>query len=86
MKKGLLMFALVVIAIFIGSVLGELSLGIPGIEWLGKSYELGISTFDLDLHLCVLTFGLHIKVCFAEVLMLLIGLLCYPKLSKFIFG
>ena len=42
MKKGLLMFALVMIAVFIGDLIGELSLGVAGMEWLGKPYEIGI--------------------------------------------
>ena len=86
MKKGLLMFALVMIAVFIGNLIGELSLGVAGIEWLGKPYEIGISTTELDLHLIVLTFGIQIRVCIAEVLLLLTALIGYPKLSKLIFS
>lgn len=86
MKKGLLMFALVMIAVFLGTLVGELTSGIEGVGWLGKTYEFGLSTFDLDLHLIVLTFGLHIKFCIAEILFLLIALLSYSSLAKLIFG
>lgn len=86
MKKGLLMFALVMIAVFLGTLVGELTDGLEGVGWLGKTYELGLSTFDLDLHLIVLTFGLHIKFCIAEILFLLVAILCYPKLSQLVFG
>lgn len=86
MKKGLLMFSLVMMAVFLGNAIGEAAANSESIEWLGKTYEVGISTFDIDLQLCVLTFGLHIQVCIAEVLLLLVALLFYPRLSKMIFG
>lgn len=86
MKKGLLMFALVMSAIFIGNLIGGICVDVDGLEWLGKTYEVGFSTFELNLQLCVLTLGLQFKVCIAEVLLLLTALLCYPRLSAFIFG
>ena len=85
-KKGLLMFALVMFAAFIGAFLGEVSMNVPGLNWLGKSYEIGFSTFDLNLFLFKVTLGMQIKVCIAEVIMLLTALLCYNKLAKLIFG
>ncbi len=86
MKKGLLMFALILISVFLGSFLGDLASGVPGIEWLGKSYEIGFSTFDLNLHLFVLTLGLQLKVCICEIFFILIALLSYSKLAKLIIG
>ena len=86
MKQGLLMFALVMIAVFIGSLVGDLTYGLPGLEWLGEGYDIGLSTCELDLHLMVLTFGLKMKFCIAEVIFLLIALLCYPKLCKLVFS
>ena len=56
------------------------------IEWLGKDYSVGFSTFDLDLHLFVLTLGLQIKVNICEIFLMLVALLCYNKLAKLIFG
>lgn len=85
-KKGLLMFALVMFAAFIGAFLGEVSMNVPGLNWLGKSYEIGFSTFDLNLFLFKVTLGMQVKVCIAEVIMLLTALLCYNKLAKLIFG
>ncbi len=86
MKKGLLMFALVMSAVFVGNTIGEASLASEGMSWLGQTYVVGLAPFDVDLHLCVLTFGLQFKVCIAEVLMILVALFTYPKLSKMIFG
>lgn len=86
MKKGLLMFALVMSGIFLGNVIGEAAAGGDMFTWLGKNFEVGISTFDVDLYFFVLTFGLRFKICIAEVLMMLVALLSYSKLSKMIFG
>ena len=80
------MFALVMIAVFIGSLIGDLTSTLPGLEWLGEGYDIGLSTTELNLHLIVLTFGLKMKFCIAEVFFLLIALLCYPKLCKLIFS
>ncbi len=84
MKKGLLMFVLIMIAVFLGNFLGEMALNVPGLDWLGKSYSFGISTFDLDLHLFVITLGFKIKVTICEILFILTALLCYNKLAKLI--
>ncbi|MBQ4464492.1 MAG: DUF4321 domain-containing protein [Oscillospiraceae bacterium] len=86
MKKGLLMFTLIMISVFLGNFIGELAAGLPGIEWLGKEYTIGFSTFDLDLQLFVLTLGLQIKVCICEIIFILISLLCYNKLAKLVIG
>lgn len=86
MKKGLLMFALIMIALFLGSFLGELAVNVPGLDWLGKEYSVGFSTFDLDLQLFVLTLGLQIKVCVCEIILVLTALLSYGKVAKLIFG
>ncbi len=86
MKKGLLMFALIMISVFLGSFLGELARTVPAIELLGREYTVGFSTTELDLHLCVLTIGFQIKVCICEILLILISLLCYNKLVKLVIG
>ncbi len=86
MKRALLMIAMIFASIFLGSLIGELTVDLPGMEWLGKSYSVGISTFDLDLKLITLTFGCTLKVCIAEVLLVLITLLAYPKLSSLFFS
>ena len=86
MKKGLLMFALVMSGIFIGNMIGSIAVNTESLNWLGKTYEIGFSTFELNLQLCVFTLGLQFRVCIAEVLLVLTALLSYPKLSKMIFG
>lgn len=86
MKQGLLMFAVLLAAIVIGSLLGDFARGISSISWLGKIFEIGFSTFDLNLKIFVITLGFQIRVCVSEILMVIIGLVCYPKLAKLLFG
>jgi hypothetical protein len=86
MKRALLMIALLLASVFLGSLIGELACNVEGISWLGKTYEIGISTFELNLTMIVLTFGCTIRICVAEILLILISLLVFPKLSKIFFA
>ena len=86
MKQGLLLVALVIVSLLLGNVLGQYCLGLSEIRWMGETYDIGFSTFDMDLIIMTITLGARIKVCIAQALVLLIGLLCYPKLNKLIFG
>lgn len=86
MKKSLLMVTLLFIAVFLGSLIGELSVGREGIDWLGRSYDIGISTFDLDLKVIVLTLGCQFQICIAQVLLVMAALISFPKLSQAFFS
>ncbi len=86
MKKSLLMVTLLFVAVFLGSLIGEIAVGHEGIAWLGRSYDIGISTFDLDLKVIVLTLGCQFQVCIAQVLLVLAVLIAYPKLSQSFFS
>ena len=82
MKKGLLMFATLLAAVVIGSLIGDFARGITSLAWLGKIFDIGISTFDLNLKIFVITLGFRINICVSEILMIIVGLLCYPKAFK----
>ncbi len=84
MKRTLLMIVLLIAAIFLGGLIGETTATLAGLEWLGKTYSVGISTCELNLRVITLTFGLQLQICIAEVLMILVALLSYPKLSSMI--
>lgn len=86
MKKGLLMFALLLFAVFFGNFLGGIAAEAPGLEWLGKEYSIGFSTFDIDLHVLTLTLGMHLEVNICEMFLILVSLLSYNKLAKLIIG
>ncbi len=86
MKRALLMIAMIMASVFLGSMIGELTLATEGLAWLGKTYSVGISTFDLDLKIILLTFGCNIQICIAQVILVLISLLAFPKLSSLFFS
>ncbi len=86
MKQGLLMFAILLAAVVVGNLLGDFASGVSSIAWLGKTFDIGFSTFDLNLKIFVITLGFHIHVCVSEILMIIIGLICYPKMAKLLFG
>lgn len=86
MKKGLLLFVLIFFSILFGNYIGGLAVNMPGLEWFGREYTIGFSTFDLDLHVVLLTLGLQLKINICELFFLLISLLCYNKLCKIVIG
>ncbi len=86
MKKSLLMVTLLFVAVFLGSLIGEVAMKVEDLLWLGRTYDIGISTFDLDLKVIVLTLGCQFRICIAQVILILCALLSYPKMSKAIFS
>lgn len=86
MKQGLLLTTLVLFGLFVGNLIGGACLETESLVWLGEVHQIGFSTFDLDLHLFVLTIGLQIKFSVAQLVLMLAALLAYPKLSNMIFG
>ena len=82
MKPGLLMFAVLLAAVVVGSLLGDFSRTVSSIEWMGKTFEVGIDAFTLNLKIFQVTLGFQIHVCVSEILMIIVGLICYPKLRN----
>jgi len=77
---------LILCAIFLGSLIGELTAGSENFSWLSKSYDIGISAFDLDLKIIVLTLGCEFRICIAQVFLILAALISYPKLASSFFS
>lgn len=86
MKKTLLMVTMLFVAVFLGSLIGEMSVGHENIAWLGKTYDIGISTFDLNLKVIVLTLGCQFQICIAQILLIVVVLIAYPKLAQSFFS
>lgn len=82
MKKTILLIVLVLSAIFLGTLIGEASAGSEGFSWLSRTFDVGVSPFDLDLKVILLTFGCEFRICVAQIFLLLVALLCYPKLAS----
>lgn len=85
MKRTLLMIAMLMAAVFLGSLIGEMAAGVDAIAWLGKSYSIGFSTFDLNLKIMVFTLGFQMNICIAQVLLVLVVLGVYPAVSSTLF-
>ena len=86
MKKTILMITLLLCAIFLGTLIGEAASGAESFAWLSRSFDVGVSPFDLDLKVIVLTFGCEFRICVAQVFLILIALIAYPKLAAAICG
>ncbi len=81
MKQGLLMFAILLASVVVGSLIGDFSKGVSSIRWLGEVFDVGIPAFTLNLKIFQITLGFQIHVCASEILMIIVGLTCYPKLK-----
>ncbi|MBE6875607.1 MAG: DUF4321 domain-containing protein [Ruminococcus sp.] len=81
MKQGLLMFAVLLASVVVGSLIGDFSRSVSSIVWLGKIFEVGIDAFTLNLKIFEITLGFQIHICVSEILMIIVGLMCYPKLK-----
>ncbi len=82
MKKTMLFAILMFAAIFLGSLVADLAESRSAVYWLSKSYSFGVSTFDLDLKILVLTLGFQFRVNVAQILLVLAALISYPRVSS----
>ncbi len=82
MKKTILMVTLLLCGVFLGTLIGEAAAGSESFAWLARSFDVGVSPFDLDLKVIVLTFGCEFRICVAQVFLILAALIAYPKLAS----
>ena len=78
MKKTALFLGMMIIAVFIGNLLGDLAAGHSSLAWLGKTYQFGVPTFQLDLKI--------LKFSAAQVIMITAAVLAYPRVSNSYFS
>ena len=62
MKQALLMFAVLLASVVVGSLFGDFARTVSSIEWLGKVFDVGISAFTLNLKVFEITLGFQIHV------------------------
>lgn len=86
MKRNLLMILFLMVAVFVGKVLGDVTMDFEGLTWLSKALDFGISTTELNLGVLVLTIGFQVHITVAEVLMVLLVVLSFSTLAKKILG
>ena len=76
-------FLLVLAGIVIGSLLSEITAGVPVLGWLAYGLDFGTGTpFILDLHLLQLTFGITIRITAAQILSIALNLLAGKSLLR----
>lgn len=67
---------LVCIGIVVGSMVSELTAGIPALSWLSYGLDFGTrSPFILDLNVISLTFGLTLKITISTVICIVLSLI-----------
>lgn len=86
MKKTMLLLTMLFVAVFLGNLVAELSCTHANLTWLSRTYHFGISTFDLDLKVVVLTLGCQFQVSVAQILLAVAAIISYPRLSAAFFA
>lgn len=82
MKKVLLMSVLMISAIVIGGLLGDVCAGASGLSWLAysKTFSFQPNTF-VDIDVFSLTFGVTFKANVAQLILIFIGIFAYYKIA-----
>ncbi|MBQ2264508.1 MAG: DUF4321 domain-containing protein [Oscillospiraceae bacterium] len=86
MKKSMLLLTMLFVAVFLGSLIAEMACDHANLTWLSRTYHFGISTFDLDLKIIVLTLGCQFQVNVAQILLAVAAVISYPRLSASFFA
>lgn len=84
-KRNLVFLLLVLAAIVLGSVVGDLVKGVSGLSWLSYGISFGISSADplvLNLYVLTLTFGLAFSINIAQIVFIIIAFLIYKPIAK----
>ncbi len=81
MKNKLVFLFCIVVAIIVGTFLGEICAVTPYLEWLGRNFAFSTGMYDLNLHFVKLTLGLDFSINLAQVLMMIAALYASPKVA-----
>lgn len=74
---------LVMVGVVIGSMVAEMTVGIPWLKWLSYGLEFGTENpVVLDLNLLRLTFGISIRITVSMILFIVIALLLGRLLTR----
>ena len=76
MRKGFwLNFFLVCIGIVTGSMVAEMTKGIPSLSWLSYGLDFGTkSPLVIDLNVLLLTFGISVKITISSIIFIALSL------------
>lgn len=77
-KNAWALFLLLCAGIVLGGFIGNLTAGIPSLNWLNYGQSFGLqSPIVLDLGIMVITFGLSIKITIAGIIGVLLAIIIY---------
>lgn len=87
MKKVLLMSVLVIAAIVLGGLIGEVSSGNDVLNWLAysKTFSFQPGTF-INIDVFSMTFGVTFKANVAQLILVFVGIFAYYKLAPKLFS
>ena len=74
MKNKLVLLFMIITAAVLGGLLGNLCDGVYGLSWLAYSKAIGLDATTLNLSVFDLTFGIHVQMNVAQIILLALAL------------
>ena len=83
MKRKLVYFFLIVIAIMVGHFVGLMLANDTNslVAWLGSYMSFGFDTQNIDINVMQLSLGLRFRINFLQILLILLAIVMTPKIS-----
>lgn len=78
-KKILVYLLTYIVALVLGGCIAAIGGQFDAMSWLAFSPEFGFEPFSLNLIVIRLTFGMHIKISVAQIIMLVVAIFVAPK-------
>ena len=85
MKKVFVYSLVLVVALLLGGILGNVCANIEPLSWLDYMPPLNIKEHHWNLYVLDLTFGLQSKFNIAQVILVIVAIFTAPKIQKLIF-
>ncbi len=80
-KNGWMLLLFILIGVVVGSLISDLTSGVPALSWLSYGRTFGINNSGnpliLDLGILVITFALQIRLTIASILGVIIAIIVY---------
>ena len=73
---------MIITAAVLGGLLGNLCDGVYGLSWLAYSKAIGLDATTLNLSVFDLTFGIHVQMNVAQIILLALALVVSPKIAN----
>ena len=82
MENKLVLLCMIITAAVLGGLLGNLCDGVYGLSWLAYSKAIGLDATTLNLSVFDLTFGIHVQMNVAQIILLALALVVSPKIAN----